>query len=121
METEVIRAPPKVYEGSCFQGSKSELSSQNDVLPSLHAIYQDARVARATHNIYAYRVKNGANVIEHYHDDGEFGAGKKILQCLQNAGATNTLVCVTRWYGGKHLGPKRFDCIKEAAIAALGL
>ena len=121
MSLKVNRAQPKVHEGSQFQGSKVKLESDNDIIPALHAIYQDHRVARATHNIYAYRLERDGNILEHYNDDGEYGAGSHILQILQQTGKTNILICVTRWYGGRHIGPVRFNLIEEAANRAIAL
>ena len=89
------------------------MSSQNEV-PFLHAIYMDTRSASATHNIYAYRISTPDGICEYYYDDGEFGAGRRVLKQLQDAGLQNILVCVTRWFGGKELGRARFDHIEEA-------
>ena len=60
-------------------------------------------------------------IIEHYEDDGEWGAGRMLLKLLRENNVTNSLVCVTRWYGGKHLGRTRFDLIKEAACQVLSI
>ena len=117
----VKRAPPKTYNNSTFRGHNVALTDQDDIVPALHAIYADTRVARATHNIYAYRIQSDSGAIEHYEDDGEWGAGRLLLQLLKDHNITNKLVCVTRWYGGTHLGNARFDHIREAALATLQL
>ena len=111
----VKRAPPKTYEQSCFQGNKVDIKTQDDIIPALHAIFSDYRVARATHNIYAYIIKTDSGYIEHFHDDGEYGAGEHVLKQIRKSGIVNVLVCVTRWYGGKHLGAARFEKVQEAA------
>ena len=54
-------------------------------------------------------------------DDGEWGAGRELLQLLRQHAITNTLVCVTRWYGETHLGRDRLTYIKEAAMSTLHL
>ncbi len=110
--------PPKTYEGSSFCGHNVQVVHQDDIVPALHALYRDERVARAQHNIYAYRLENGH---EHCEDDGEWGAGRVLLNLLREHKITNKMVCVTRWYGGRHLGKARFDHIKEAARLTLGL
>ena len=112
----VYHAPPKSYGGSSFRGHHVSVTTQDDIIPALHAIYADDRVARATHNIYAYRLSNGA---EHCEDDGEWGAGRVLLKVLKDHNVTDKLVCVTRWYGGVHLGKARFDHITEAAMITL--
>ena len=61
----------------------------------------------------------GSTVVEHFDDDGEFGAGHRLLELLQKQNIVNTMVCVTRWYGGKHLGPVRYQIITENAEQVL--
>ena len=115
----VVRAPPTTREGSSFQGSRVKIDDPVDVIPALQAIYADYRAARATHNVYAYRIQMGSTVVEHFDDDGEFGAGHRLLELLQKQNIVNTMVCVTRWYGGKHLGPVRYQIITENAEQVL--
>jgi putative IMPACT (imprinted ancient) family translation regulator len=52
-------------------------------------------------------------------DDGEDGAGMRLSQLLQLRNEMNVLVVVTRWFGGIHLGPKRFAHIVAAAQEVL--
>jgi hypothetical protein len=112
----VTRAPPKTYRGSTFQGAKVEVKHSDDIIPGLYGIYSDQRCARATHNIYAYRIRSADGTLtEHYNDDSEFGAGRRLLELMTKSNVENQMVCVTRWYGGTHLGPARFQHILEAA------
>ena len=117
----VNHAPPKTYRGSTFRGHNVPIQTQDDIIPALHAVYSDERVARATHNIYAYRLQTGNGIVEHYEDDREWGAGRLLLKLLKDNDITGKLVCVTRWYGGVHLGRARFDHIQEAARDTLQL
>lgn len=57
----------------------------------------------ATHNCYAWRIHPS---LEKSSDDGEpaGSAGKPILQVLKGSFLTNTLVVVTRYFGGTKLG-----------------
>ena len=112
----VNHAPPKTYRNSTFRGHNVPVQTQDDIIPALHAI---ERVSRATHNIYAYRLQTGSGVVEHFEDDGEWGAGRVLLKLLRDNDITGKLVCVTRWYGGEHLGRARFDYTVEAAKATL--
>ncbi len=41
-------------------------------------------------------------------DDGEDAAGSKLAYLLDMRKDGDVLVAVSRWYGGIHLGPKRF-------------
>lgn len=52
-------------------------------------------------------------------DDGEDGAGIRLSQLLQLRNEMNVLVVVTRWFGGIHLGSKRFAHIVAAAQSVL--
>lgn len=57
----------------------------------------------ATHNVYAYIIKDGAT---RFSDDGEPGgtAGMPALQVLQREGLFNVCCVVTRYFGGVLLG-----------------
>ena len=121
LQHEIHRSPPQTHQASSFQGHSVKISTQDDIIPALHAIYSDSRVARASHNIYAYRLKSGGRYLEHYEDDGEWGAGAKLLELLRDNNVENSLVCVTRWYGGIHLGKARFTHITNAAKESLRL
>lgn len=58
----------------------------------------------ATHNVYAYILREGQ--IRRYSDDGEphGTAGMPTLDVLQKNGVTDTVVVVTRYFGGVLLG-----------------
>lgn len=116
----VKRAAPMKYENTTLQGHAAPITAQEDIMPAIHAIYGDIRVARATHNIYAYRLKHGDQVAEHYEDDGDHGAGRHLLNLLRELSITNQLVCVSRWCSGRtFLGRARYDHIVDAARLAL--
>jgi putative IMPACT (imprinted ancient) family translation regulator len=55
-------------------------------------------------------------------DDGEAGAGAVILRMLEREAVQDSIVVVTRWYGGVNLGGDRFAHVvtcTRAALAAL--
>ena len=54
-------------------------------------------------------------LIQDYDDDGEDAAGGRLLHLLQILDVRNTVVVVSRWYGGIKLGPARFSHINNAA------
>ena len=87
----------------------------NHIIPALHAVYGNPDVARATHNIYAYRCEYGGKMVSYYNDGGEYGAGRRILQMMEDNDISDRLICVSRWYGGSHMGPSRFDSIMDIA------
>ena len=85
---------------------------------ALATLLKDRRIARATHNMIAYRFldqsKNGLQVADN-DDDGESSSGAKLASLLELAGAQNVLVVVSRWFGGVLLGPARFKYIASTA------
>ena len=105
-------------QGSSFQGHATKLTDTDQVIPFLHQLFSNHSVAKATHNIYAYRIKSQSHNVENSCDDGEFGAGKRLLNLMREKNIINQCLIVTRWYGGKHMGPRRFDCILKSAIKA---
>ncbi|OBT76911.1 hypothetical protein VF21_04746 [Pseudogymnoascus sp. 05NY08] len=81
-----------------------------------HLLDSDKKVAKATHNITAHRIKgdNGATY-QDCDDDGESAAGGRLLHLMQLMDLWNVTVVVTRWYGGQKLGPARFGIINTVA------
>ena len=74
----------------------------------------------ANHNCYAYTIGIGNDVLFKYSDDGEPSgtAGKPMYDVLCGHEVTNTLVIVTRYFGGTKLGTGGLvraygDCCKE--------
>jgi putative IMPACT (imprinted ancient) family translation regulator len=82
-------------------------------------LYEDARVARATHNMRAWRFcdERTGRLVADNDDDGEDAAGGRMALLLEAMRAENVLVVVTRWYGGVQLGPLRFKVINDVARA----
>ena len=107
--------------GSTFQAHAAHLSPDVSVSDVLATLYQNRNVANAEHNIYAYRYRVGANVQEGYSDDGEHGASKHLLELLQKESCTDAMLVCTRWFGGIHIGQKRFDHINNCSKNALEL
>lgn len=83
-------------------------------------LFNDKKVARASHNMFAYRfTKQDGTSVSDNDDDGEKGSGAKLASLLSLSKVENVLVIVSRWYGGIHLGPARFKHI--ASVARDGL
>jgi len=101
---------------SKFVAHIAEIHSLNDVNEVLDQLKQNKKIANATHNVYAFRFeiekcKGKITLVEDRDDDGETGAGDKLLYMLQMLNAVNIIVIVTRWYGGINLGNDRFKYI----------
>jgi hypothetical protein len=81
-----------------------------------HLLASDKRVRAATHNITAWRIRGpGGTSFQDCDDDGETAAGGRLLHLMQLMDLWDTMVVVTRWYGGQKLGPRRFALINQAA------
>ena len=79
-----------------------------------------AKFPKATHYCWAYRIGTGS-VLEHCSDAGEPAgtAGRPILGALKRCGLDNTLLVVTRYFGGIKLGVRGLiDAYGEAARLA---
>jgi len=62
--------------------------------------------AKATHNVHAFVVGYGSSITEGCHDDGEPSgtAGRPVLAVLRGSGLGDTVIVVTRYFGGTKLG-----------------
>ena len=103
---------------SNFLGRVTGCSSLEDARSSIrHLLETDKKAAKATHNMTAWRIRNGANgtVYRDCDDDGETAAGGRLLQLLDLMNVWNIVVVVSRWYGGIHLGSDRFRIINSVA------
>ncbi|KAF5007274.1 hypothetical protein FDECE_6389 [Fusarium decemcellulare] len=93
-------------------------STRATVFKSLMA--EKPELETATHNAWAIRTSFGNSPLkqEASFDDGESGCGNFLLQQLRNLDISNTLVVLTRWYGGVMLGPDRWrlmgECLNDA-------
>ena len=110
-----------VEKKSRFIGASYIVESVEDAEKKIAEVskkYWDAR-----HNCYAYVIgKNSENT--RCSDNGEPSgtAGKPILEVITGAGLTNTLVIVTRYFGGDLLGTgglvRAYTQAAQAAVAA---
>ncbi|KAJ1837810.1 hypothetical protein LPJ70_005706 [Coemansia sp. RSA 2708] len=117
---EIFTGLPLEMKRSVFVGHVARVNSGEDVQRVRDALLQDKKIAQATHNILAYRIRlDAGSISQDNDDDGETAAGKRLGHLLQLLDAENIVVVVTRWYGGTHLGPDRFKLINNAARQAL--
>eukprot|EP00467_Chlorarachnion_reptans_P022716 CAMPEP_0114535602 /NCGR_PEP_ID=MMETSP0109-20121206/28516_1 /TAXON_ID=29199 /ORGANISM="Chlorarachnion reptans, Strain CCCM449" /LENGTH=573 /DNA_ID=CAMNT_0001719203 /DNA_START=45 /DNA_END=1767 /DNA_ORIENTATION=- len=101
---------------STFQAHLIRIRSRKEADAAMRRLLTNRKIARATHNISAYRFQGeNGGIIKDCNDDGETAAGGRLLHLLDLSGAIGMLVVVSRWYGGVHLGPDRFRHINNAA------
>ena len=114
LETEFTECTKQV-EGCVFVARAAEATTINDVRALYRAIMLNPENLSGTHNIAAYRLYSpiGARSEDGFNDDGDFGFGRTVKDKLQKLNAKNIAVFITRYYGGEHLGPKRFTAVES--------
>ncbi|XP_050554443.1 protein IMPACT-like [Spodoptera frugiperda] len=120
---EITHAEVIIDRKSIFQGHAAEVHSIDDVNAVLTKLKMNKKISNATHNMFAYRIQKktgkGTTILQDCDDDGEAHAGGRMLHLLQILDQKNTLVVVSRWYGGIQLGPDRFRHINNATRQAI--
>ncbi|CAN9500662.1 unnamed protein product [Ophioblennius macclurei] len=106
---------------STFQPHLAPVVAPRQVKMVLEKLYENKKIASATHNIYAYRIycEDKQSFLQDCEDDGETAAGGRLLHLLQILDVRNVMVVVSRWYGGILLGPDRFKHINNCARSIL--
>ena len=117
---------PLLDKKSSFQAHLCEVHSEQEVREALEQLLtSSSKIQRASHNMHAWRIAETITtattlsddsenpvrrvIIKHDNsDDGEDAAGNKLAYLLDMRKDENVLVVVSRWFGGIHLGPKRF-------------
>ena len=85
------------------------IENKDEIKQNLRELLKEKYFAKATHNTYAYRIKQENWVIlEWKNDDWEIWAGNCILRELQRENMVNILVVVTRYFWWIHLNADRF-------------
>lgn len=102
--------------GSRYSVSGGRVLGREDIQNFLKTLKKKKAYQKATHNSWAARIQKDQGVFEVKNDDGETGAGNVILRMLQKQDVVNTLVVVTRWFGGIHLQGDRFRHLQDATL-----
>lgn len=89
---------------SIFWGNIKHINSKEeaeDFIISIKEKYHDA-----SHNVSAYVIAGREENIEYYNDDGEpsKSSGPPILETIKGKELVNTVIVVTRYFGGTKLG-----------------
>ena len=87
-----------VEKRSRFIASVKPVESEHEAVEFINELRK--KYWDASHNVYAYIVEE--NGVMRYSDDGEPSgtAGMPVLDMLKKEGLTNTVVVVTRYFGG---------------------
>ncbi|HYH04927.1 MAG TPA: YigZ family protein [Bacillota bacterium] len=107
-------------ERSRFIGHCLEVETEEAAKAFINQIR--AQHAQANHNCFAYHIGSGEHPLEYFNDHGEPSgtAGKPILGAIQRLNLINTVVVVTRYFGGKKLGVRGLiEAYGQAATTVL--
>ncbi|XP_042202680.1 protein IMPACT isoform X2 [Callorhinchus milii] len=113
----IVHGEPITDRRSTFQAHLAPVVTTGQVKMVLCKLYQNKKIASATHNIYSYRIycEDKQTFLQDCEDDGETAAGGRLLHLMQILDVRNVMVVVSRWYGGILLGPDRFKHINNSA------
>ena len=115
----ILTGAPLSDRKSTFQAHVATVHTVAETRSVLSALYSNPKIARATHNMWAYVLKEGQIVRRENEDDGEDMAGSRLAHLLQMMAVENLIVVVSRWYGGIKLGADRFKHINNVARAVI--
>jgi len=113
---------PVSLKSSTFVARATAITSPSHRQSLLNSLFASIpHLKTATHNAWAYRTTDARTgyVSEASDDDGETGAGALLLRVMRELSATDTLVVMTRWYGGVMLGPDRWRLMRNVVTSAL--
>lgn len=105
--------------GSRYSVSIGRVENKEEIKIFLKILKQNKKYQKATHNTWAARISHEGAIFETKNDDGETGAGMVILRVMQKENISNTVICVTRWFGGTKLQGDRFKHVQDATKYAI--
>jgi len=100
--------------GSKYSVTAGHVKTTDDVKKFIKRVKSNKKYAKASHNTWAVRLSDNGSITDQKNDDGEAGAGMVILRMLNRENYTNTIVVVTRWFGGTHLGGDRYRHVQDS-------
>ena len=89
----------------------------NQLYVKIKMIKPDARHVACAYSIQYDEVQ----YTKDFHDDGEPGVGRMLLDLMEQKQLKNIVVFATRVYGGIRMGAERFSCYMKATKTCLGL
>lgn len=89
---------------SIFLGNIKHVKTKNEAEEFIKKIKEE--YYDATHNVSAYIISKKESNLEYYDDDGEpsKSSGPPILKTIKGEDLVNTVIVVTRYFGGTELG-----------------
>ncbi|CAO3630973.1 unnamed protein product [Cunninghamella blakesleeana] len=116
----IYSSEPLIDRKSTFIAHVATVNSAEEVELVISTLLQNKKIAKATHNIMAFRISlPNDRILQDNDDDGETAAGGRLMHLLQILEVKNVVVVVSRWFGGVLLGADRFKDINNVARQAL--
>ncbi|KAG7908244.1 hypothetical protein KL907_001734 [Ogataea polymorpha] len=128
MTTSWISSPVEIIQKDRFQGWCIPISSKNEIPLLISQLHEEIpAIKKATHPaMFAWRTAitapkppHIANLDQGKNDNGEKGAGERLVSILNDFKLLNVLLLVVRWHNGPNLGSKRFRVISKCGTQAL--
>jgi hypothetical protein len=118
---EIFHSQPLIEKKSTFIAHCARVTSMAEVQEFRAFLLSDKKIARATHNIFAFRFSSPEGLQFHDNDDdGESAAGGRLAELVRLMSLPcGVAVIVSRWFGGILLGPSRFTLINNCARVLL--
>ena len=115
----VLSGPKIEQESSEFKAYTIAVSTHQEVQEAYSKVRWVHAAAR--HIVCAYYLPDHQSPFEQqgYCDDGESGAGRRLLNMLVQSQVGSRAVFVVRYYGGTRLGVDRFQCYEHALKGAI--
>ena len=107
----VVNSTKKTEKRNNFYGYAAPVQNISEVC----ALYKHFKLkhADATHVTMAHMIEGARPELQDYDDDGETGAGRRIVEWLRTEQVQNTVVFIVRYHSGQNLGNRRFELILE--------
>lgn len=112
-DIKVVGSDLKTEKSSVFQAYAVPTRSLNDVRMAYKNIRQSN--SAANHVVAVFRCIEGDGFV----DDGEHGAGSRLLDKMIEQNYRKKSVFIVRTFGGTHIGPKRFDIMNKLMNQAI--
>ena len=118
LRIKVLSGPKIEQDSSEFKAYTIAVSSHQEVQEAYSKVRWVHAAAR--HIVCAYYLPE-ESIFEQkgYCDDGEIGAGRKVMDLLVQNHIGSRAIFIVRYYGGTKLGTDRFQCYIQAAKGAI--
>ena len=110
---------PIIDRKSIFQAFYVNINTAAQAEQFRQQLLENNKIKAATHNMFVWKVSENGIIKSDSDEDGESGAGSRMMHLVELTGACDFGVIVTRWYGGVHLGPDRWKHINNALRSIL--